>query len=306
MMRERSVGKGSGKMLYTLENEVLCVQVRSLGAELRSIRERADETEYLWNGDPVWWKYSSPVLFPIVGKLRGGKYRVNGRDYQLPGHGLGRISEFRLVHRQPDSVEFALDWSEESLKSYPWKFQLLIGYALEKNRITVRWVVRNLDDKEMIYSIGAHGAYRCPIVAGESFEDCYLQFSEQEDAGKMPLNENGQFLRGYGTARLSGAELPLRYEMFRHDALAYDAQKSDTVRLCSRKSDKCLTITAKGFPYWGYWTPGQGGAPFLCIEPWHGHADYADFDGEFAERAGSERLQPGGQAEYSYTITIGR
>ena len=68
-------------MLYTIENNELCVQVRDHGAELRSIKEREDETEYLWNGDPTWWRYSSPVLFPIVGKLKGNKYRVGGKTY---------------------------------------------------------------------------------------------------------------------------------------------------------------------------------------------------------------------------------
>lgn len=73
-------------MLYTIENDELCVQVRDHGAELRSIKEREDETEYLWNGDPTWWRYSSPVLFPIVGKLKDNKYRVGGKTYELPSH----------------------------------------------------------------------------------------------------------------------------------------------------------------------------------------------------------------------------
>lgn len=58
-------------MLYTLENEVLCVQVRSLGAELRSIRERADETEYLWNGDPVWWNTVRRCCFRSLASFAG-------------------------------------------------------------------------------------------------------------------------------------------------------------------------------------------------------------------------------------------
>lgn len=149
-------------MLYTLENDKLCVLVRSYGAELRSIKERADETEYLWDGNPSWWKYSSPVLFPIVGKLLNGKYRVDGQEYELPGHGLGRISDFELVERQADRIRFSLKWTQESLKKYPWKFQLDIEYVLHDNQIEVIWTVQNLDDKEMIYSIGSHGAFRCP------------------------------------------------------------------------------------------------------------------------------------------------
>lgn len=292
-------------MLYTLENDKLCVQVRSLGAELRSIKERADETEYLWDGNPTWWKYSSPVLFPIVGKLVNGEYRVDGKTYELPGHGLGRISEFELVNKTASSIEFALKWSETSLAKYPWKFQLNIAYELLDNEIKVIWKVKNLDDKEMIYSIGSHGAFRCPILADEDFTDCYLAFNQAEDCVNMPLNEKGQFKHGAGSVRLNGHELALNYPMFKNDALAYDALKSDTVSICSRKSSKKLSVTAKDFPYWGFWTPNDGGAPFLCIEPWHGHADFEDFNGEFKDRAGSEKLAAGKEAEFAYAIKIG-
>ena len=292
-------------MLYTLENETLCVLVRSHGAELRSIKERADETEYLWDGNPEWWKYSSPVLFPIVGKLRDGKYRVSGAEYELPGHGFGRISDFELVARQQDSIEFVLEWSEDTLKVYPWKFALYVSYELEENKIKVIWRVRNLDEKHMVFSIGAHGAFRCPIVPGERFEDYYLAFNEAEDMRNLPLDSKGQFQREYGNMAVKGTKLPLNYEMFRNDALAYDGQKSTQVSLRSTKSEKSLTVEAKGFPYWGYWTPDKGGAPFLCIEPWHGHADYVDFDGDFKDREGSEELAPGEEKKFSYTIAIG-
>ncbi|TYZ27192.1 aldose 1-epimerase family protein [Selenomonas caprae] len=292
-------------MLYTLENETLCVLVRSHGAELRSIKERADETEYLWDGNPEWWKYSSPVLFPIVGKLRDGKYRVSGTEYELPGHGFGRISDFELVSRQQDSIEFALEWTEDTLKVYPWKFALYVSYELEENKIKVIWRVRNLDEKHMVFSIGAHGAFRCPIVPGEKFEDYYLAFNEAEDMRNLPLDSKGQFQREYGNMAVKGTKLPLNYEMFRNDALAYAGQKSTQVSLRSTKSEKSLTVEAKGFPYWGYWTPDKGGAPFLCIEPWHGHADYVDFAGDFKDREGSEELAPGEEKKFSYTIAIG-
>ena len=292
-------------MLYTLENETLCVLVRSHGAELRSIKERADETEYLWDGNPEWWKYSSPVLFPIVGKLRDGKYRVSGAEYELPGHGFGRISDFELVARQQDSIEFVLEWSEDTLKVYPWKFALYVSYELEENKIKVIWRVRNLDEKHMVFSIGAHGAFRCPIVPGEKFEDYYLAFNEAEDMRNLPLDSKGQFQREYGNMAVKGTKLPLNYEMFRNDALAYAGQKSTQVSLRSTKSEKSLTVEAKGFPYWGYWTPDKGGAPFLCIEPWHGHADYVDFDGDFKDRDGSEELAPGEEKKFSYPIAIG-
>ena len=292
-------------MLYSLENDKLCVQVRSYGAELRSIKERADETEYLWDGNPQWWKYSSPVLFPIVGKLQDGKYRVNGNEFELPGHGFGRISEYQLVERRQDYIEFALKWSEESLASYPWKFQLNVAYALKDKTVEVIWKVQNLDDKEMVYSIGAHTAFRCPLVQGEEFSDYYLKFNQEEDNLNMPLNSKGQFLKAQGDTHLQGQQLDLNYEMFAGDALAYKGLKSDVVSICSHKSDKKVSMEAKDFPFWGFWTPAQGGAPFLCLEPWQGHADYEGYDGEFAEREGSLKLASGETQKFHYTIRIG-
>ena len=292
-------------MLYSLENDKLCVQVRSYGAELRSIKERADETEYLWDGNPQWWKYSSPVLFPIVGKLQDGKYRVNGTEYELPGHGFGRISEYQLVERRQEYIEFALKWSEDTLASYPWKFQLNVAYALKDNTVEVIWKVQNLDDREMVYSIGAHTAFRCPLVQGEEFSDCYLTFNQQEDNVNMPLNSKGQFLKEQGEACLQGEQLALNYGMFAGDALAYKGLKSDVVTICSHKSDKKVSMEARDFPFWGFWTPAQGGAPFLCLEPWQGHADYEGYNGEFADREGSLKLEPGKTQSFHYTIRIG-
>lgn len=292
-------------MLYSLENDKLCVQVRSYGAELRSIKERENETEYLWDGNPQWWKYSSPVLFPIVGKLQDGKYRVNGNEFELPGHGFGRISEYQLVERRQDYIEFALKWSEESLASYPWKFQLNVAYALKDKTVEVIWKVQNLDEKEMVYSIGAHTAFRCPLVQGEEFSDYYLKFNQEEDNINMPLNSKGQFLKAQGETHLQGQQLDLNYEMFAGDALAYKGLKSDVVTICSHKSDKKVSMEAKDFPFWGFWTPAQGGAPFLCLEPWQGHADYEGYDGEFAEREGSLKLASGETQKFHYTIRIG-
>ena len=115
-------------MLHTLENSILRITVDNHGAELKSITGISDGTEYLFNGDPKWWKYTSPVLFPIVGKLVNGKYRVNNKEYSLPGHGFGRISDYNCIRKETDEVVFELEWNEETLKSYPYKFRVEIAY----------------------------------------------------------------------------------------------------------------------------------------------------------------------------------
>ena len=188
-------------------------------------------------------------------------------------------------------MTFALESNAATLKVYPYKFRLEISFELIGNEVKVFWKVRNVDDKEIYFSIGAHPALCCPISYREKFEDCYLKFNKPEKSARLPLTENG--LSHDRIPTLDGTELDLNYEIFKGDALVFDDLKSDEVSVCSRNSSKSLTIRAKDFPYWGFWTPAQGGAPFICIEPWHGHADYEDFKGELKDKEGILKLAVG-------------
>ena len=288
--------------MHTLQNDVLKITVAERGAELKSITALADGTEYLFDSDPTWWKYSSPVLFPIVGKVKDGKYRAEGKDFELGQHGFARTSNFWLVDATENILTFALESNAATLKVYPYKFRLEISFELIGNEIKVGWKVTNVDDKDIYFSIGAHPAICCPIAYRENFEDCYLKFNKPEKSARLLLTADG--LSHERIPTLDGTELNLTYDLFKGDALIFDDLKSDEVSVCSRKSSKSLTIRAKNFPYWGFWTPAQGGAPFICIEPWHGHADYKDFAGELKDKEGIIKLATNEtfQTEMSFII----
>ncbi len=278
-------------MLHTLANSLLKITVAGRGAELKSITALADGTEYLFDSDPVWWKYSSPVLFPIVGKVNGGKYRAEGQTFELGQHGFARTTDFWLVDATDNTLTFALESNAATLKVYPYKFRLEISFELDGNEVKVFWKVANVDNKEIYFSIGAHPALRCPLCFGETFEDCYLKFNQPEKSARLVLTADG--LTHDRIPTLDGTELNLNYEIFKGDALIFDDLKSDEVSVCSRKSSKSITVRAKNFPYWGFWTPAKGGAPFVCIEPWLGHADYVDFNGELKDKEGIIKLGVG-------------
>lgn len=291
-------------MLYTLENEWLCVTVADHGAELKSMKEKADGTEYLWNGDPSWWKYSSPVLFPIVGKLANGKYRIGEHQYELPGHGLGRISDFVLVRKEKDAICLALDWSEDSLEKYPYKFRLEISYKLAGHTVQVGWQVKSQEEmRDMYFSIGAHPALCCPIEEEEEFTDCYLEFERAENSSRILTLPNG-LISHERTPSLKGMVQPLSYDIFRDGALVYDDLRSSRITIKSRQGRKSIAVEAKGFPYWGIWSPEKGGAPFVCLEPWFGHGDFEDFAGDFREKAGIQKLEPGQTFTAGYRFII--
>ena len=290
-------------MQYTLKNDILKIIVDDHGAELKSIIGLSDNTEYLFDGNPKWWKYTSPVLFPIVGKLNNGKYRFNGKEYSLPGHGFGRISNYKCLNQENNKIDFILDWNEETFKNYPFKFCLKISYILSDNKVKNVWSVKNVDNKLMYFSIGAHPALKCPIEKNENFNDCYLKFNVPEKSSRILLDSSGA-LTNNRIPIIDGTELNLNYEMFKDDALIFDDLKSDEISICSHKSSKSITIQAKNFQFWGIWTPDKGGAPFLCIEPWHGHADFVNFQGDIKEKDGINTLSPNEifNSEYSFII----
>ncbi|MBU3201554.1 aldose 1-epimerase family protein [Clostridium estertheticum] len=290
-------------MIYFLENSTIKITVSTHGAELHSITGKKEGTQYLWNGDPKYWKYHSPILFPIVGNLVGSKYRIDENIYELPSHGLGRISNFKFIAQTNNSITFELNYSEDTMKRYPYKFSLHINYTIEANTVKVTYTVINLDNKDMSFSIGAHPAFMCPIEKNEKIEDYYLEFNEKETSDRMEITKEGYFSHKRKEALNDTDIMILSKELFKDDALVFDDLKSDKITIRSRNYEKSVSVEFKGFPYMGIWSP-KGGAPFLCIEPWFGHADYEDFTGQLKEKEGSILLSIEEEFKYSYKISI--
>ncbi|MCC7300370.1 MAG: aldose 1-epimerase family protein, partial [Verrucomicrobia bacterium] len=109
--------------MRTIANQFLTVGVKEKGAELCSIRD-ADTTEYVWQADPAFWSRHAPVLFPIVGKLRNGRYELNGKTYELPPHGFARDMDFTLIEQTETSLVFQLLPTMETRACYPFEFIL--------------------------------------------------------------------------------------------------------------------------------------------------------------------------------------
>lgn len=289
-------------MLSKIKNEHLTVEIKSLGAELSSIKLNSDDTEYLWQANSDFWGRSAPVLFPIVGKADDNHYRYNNNEYTLTQHGFARDTEFEVADSAQDKVTYVLSSNAETLKKYPFDFQLKIGYALEDNKIKIDYTVENKGDSLMYFSIGAHPGFNCPLLGSEKMEDYYLEFECNENASRAFL-ENGLksgkteiFLENEKTVKLSG-------EFFRKDAIILKDLKSTWLAMKSSTSGKAVTVEFEGFPYMGIWSKPSG-APFVCIEPWFGITDTVGFDGDFTQKEGILCLKPAEDFHCRYSFII--
>ena len=164
-------------MRYVLENDTLCVEIDSFGAELKSVKRKSDGKEYMWYADKKYWGRTSPVLFPFVGNCRNKEYRYGGKTYAIGQHGFARDMEHTMESRTEDTIWFSLHSNEETMEKYPFAFVLKIGYNLTGNELKVMWKVENPDTKTLYFSIGAHPAFLCPFNGEENKLGYGLQFA---------------------------------------------------------------------------------------------------------------------------------
>src|SRR5688572_28703931 len=106
-----------------LRSADLSVQVDPLGAQLSVLQDRHGR-DLLWHGDPAVWAGRAPILFPIVGSLAGGRYRLGDRSFALGRHGFARGKRFDVVTTKPSSALFRLREDESTLAVYPFRFEL--------------------------------------------------------------------------------------------------------------------------------------------------------------------------------------
>ncbi|EBF5167806.1 aldose 1-epimerase family protein [Listeria monocytogenes] len=290
--------------MIKLENEVLLVEMKTAGAELTRIFHKDTGLEYLWNADSKFWGRHSPVLFPTVGRLVDDTYLVDGKQYHLGQHGFARDRDFQVIEQTENTVRFELDADENSLAIYPYKFKLSIIYTIEKNTVAVSYEVENTDNKRIYFSIGAHPAFHLPLTDGTTFEDYYLDFGTEENLETLCLE--GPYRSGDIKKIVDepARYLPLSYDLFKNDALIFEALKQKEMTIKSDKTPHFVKVSFPEFPFVGVWT-AKPGTPFLCIEPWYGIADGAGESVELRDKAGIEHLEPEAVFASEYEITVG-
>ena len=162
--------------MHLIENEFLKVRAREYGAELTSVFDKKNNIEHLWQADEKFWGWHAPVLFPVVGRCLNDEIIVGGVKYAMEKHGFARKSNFKLLELSQEKMIFALTYSNDTLKIYPFKFEFLIGYRLKENELHVSYEVRNKDDKPIYFQLGGHPAFAVPFNANEEYEDYFLEF----------------------------------------------------------------------------------------------------------------------------------
>lgn len=288
-------------MITQISNGQLSVRVHDKGAELASLFNHATGLEYLWNADPRFWAKHSPVLFPVVGTLKDGTFIFDDKTFSLSRHGFARDMDFQLESKESAKLVFLLRSNTETLAKYPFEFEFRIVYQLDGFSVRVTYDVSNPSAQEIFFSVGAHPAFKVPLVPGTEYKDYFLKFDQKENANHWPISREGYIEAKSKPFFIDDNILPLRHELFYGDAIVFKDLKSSTISLRSQKHTHGLDFSFPYFPYFGIWAARD--ADFVCLEPWCGIADSVDHDRQLRFKEGIVSLAPGARWQRTWTVT---
>jgi galactose mutarotase-like enzyme len=282
-----------------LSSKDLTARISPLGAQLSELRDSAGR-DLLWNGDPAVWSGRSPVLFPIVGALAGGAYRIGQGTYVLSRHGFARGKRFEVVEANTAAALLRLDADASTHAIYPFEFQLDLQYEITGASLAVTALVRNNGGTDMPASFGFHPAFRWPLPFGRPRASHFIEFETDEPAPIRRLNAQGLLTRTRHPTPIQARRLMLDDSLFKDDALILDEVRSHSVTYGAEEGPR-IRVSYPETPYLGIWSkPGN----FICIEPWHGIADPEGFTGDFIEKPGVFNVAPDATFEIRMEVML--
>ncbi len=278
----------------------LSAGISPIGAELRDLSDARGE-RLQWNGDPAIWAGRAPILFPIIGMLQDGRYRLDGRTYAMAKHGIARHARFTTMLHQADRATLRLEADEQTRASYPFAFRLDVDFALVDSTLRMTATIHNDDARAMPASFGFHPALCWPLPFGQPRADHRIRFEHDEPAPIRRIDGDGLLRPDPRPTPVVGDTLVLRDDLFVDDALIFERLRSRRLRYGARIGPR-LDVRFDDFTTLGVWT--RPGADFICIEPWQGCADPVGYAGDIRDKPGIVIIEPGGARSFAMTITL--
>ncbi len=277
-----------------IKNDVLRVCITTQGAQIKSVKS---DKEYMWEGNPDIWGKHAPVLFPVCGSLKDGKYTYKGKEYSMASHGFAPKCDYNVREHTEHSLTLYITDNEETLNSYPFNFDFEVKFTLNGASLKVEYNVTNKGTEELYYSVGCHEAYACP----EGIEEYYLEFPDKLDLDEYTLD--GPFMSGKTKPFARGCDiLPLTEKLFYEDSTCFKNMGAYSVTLKNKAGTRSVKVDYPDFDYFIIWhIPG---APYICLEPWKGFPDYTDTNGDITTKDGIIRVEAGMVSKSEHTITF--
>lgn len=279
--------------MLQIENAKFIVKVNPMGAELSGLYGKEEKTEYMWQGIPEVWSGRSPILFPVVGRLKDDKYVYENKEYKMPKHGFVRKELFKIKEQKADSLTLTYKDYEKYSENYPFLYEFSVKFEVTEKGVKVTHIVENKGEKDMYFSLGAHPGIECGKGA-------YLEFPETENVRAFRFNED-KIIKEETDEFLPGTNIFKIYdETFIDDAYVIEGLKSPYVLVKAPELNRTVKVDFGTAPYLGVWAKPQ--APYVCIEPWFGLDDDVFATGKIEEKKGIVKLPA--KEVFEFTVKV--
>ena len=288
--------------MVIINNDYLEIEINKLGAELKSLVS-VNGISYLHDSNPAYWNKSSPILFPIIGKLKEGKTIIEDKEYIIPGHGFIKDQIFDVIEQTDNRVLLSSKYNDDTLLMYPYKYRFNVIYELNGTILKVTNIIENIDNKKIFFNLGAHPAFSTKLY-DDAINEYRIVF-EREESFDSPLVQSdatlnfGEIARNYYKTK----EISLSKDIFSIDTIIIPKVKSKKVWLLN-EDNKGIMLEFSGFPTFCIWSLFEKEAPFVCLEPWYGNNDHHDSKNIFLEKDNLIQLDVSKKFEISYLISI--
>ncbi|WP_176085405.1 aldose 1-epimerase family protein [Martelella sp. HB161492] len=282
-----------------IANDDLVVTVATLGAETQSL-DTSDGRSWLWSGDPAFWAGRAPILFPIVGKAANDMIEIDGVRMPMKQHGFARRARFSVAEKTDSLCRMELGPSDETRAAYPFDFLLSITHAVEGRSLKVTARVENHDKVAMPFGFGFHPAFCWPMPGMTKGSVHHVALENRAEPPLVRLRDGLIDLTPLPSPFSEGL-LALDHDYFIDDAMIFPEGAGDQLTL-SAENGPSLAFTFENLPNLALWT--KPGAPYICIEPWHGMAEAHGKGSDILNRPSTKILPPGEAVEFSFTVAV--
>ncbi|MFB9951401.1 aldose 1-epimerase family protein [Rhizobium puerariae] len=281
-----------------ISNDHLTVDISPLGAEMQAL-STADGRSWLWNGDAAFWAGRSPILFPMVGKAPENRVTIDGGSYEMAQHGFARRSGFSLAASTGAMCRYELAASDATRAVYPFEFLLAVTHAVEGRRLTVSAEVENRDARAMPFGLGFHSAFVWPLPGAAGRAHAVTLDNGGEPA--LVRLDGGLVKSGRLPSPFKAGRLTLDPAMFEADAMIFPEGAGEGLAYAA-EGGPALKFSFENLPNLALWQ--KPGAPFICIEPWHGTAAELGGSDDLVKRPYGLTLRPGETTRFAFTVEL--
>ena len=281
-------------MNYILKNDSLTVTISDTGAEILSIINEAGD-EVIHQGCDVYADHC-PICFPTIGIFPDGIYSYKGKDYKIKIHGFASSSVFEAKQVSDTEISFKMSSNEETLKVYPFRFDLFVNYTLKGKDLTTEYMIKNTGNDVMYYSVGSHTGYKLD----KGLKGYRIRFPKAEESlGVRLLTSHGMFTV---PDVLKNGVLQLDDTLFQKGCFTLTDLSSDYLILEDNGGKEIAKLDFSQFKYVTFWSvPGNN---YICIEPWSCESAHYTDSNILDKQKDFTVLQAGNIKTHTHTFTI--